>query len=162
MVLEFTTSQALAWQYVQSGVERGLSATSALQQYRGGGGAIRTADWYYLYRGAQDADYAQELSARLPDYLTIGRDAYQYSPTRYELPYIMKVKVTATDSEGYVYASFWRTIERNSNTTRAQWEQQAIAYLRNDKSIPDLVNVDIEEVRFFTTEMWGQGSPEGL
>jgi len=157
----YTTSMAVAWEYVLNATQRGLTATAGLNEYRAGGGKIRTSDWYYLYRGAQDSAYAQELSARLPDYLYIDRGAYMWTPVPYQEDYVAKVKVTAWDSEGNVYPSFWRTVERSSNTTRAQWKIDIADYVEHDRSIPDLTDVYIEEIQFFTHEPWGTGAPEG-
>ncbi len=161
MAERYTTSEAVAWEFVLNASSRGMTATSALQEYRAGGGHIRNQDWYFLFRATQDAAYSRELSSRLPDYFTVNKDAYQWTPVGFEMPYVAKVKVTARDSEGNVYASFWRTIERTTNTTRAGWEQQAVAYLQQDKTIPDIQEVDIEEMEFFTTEAWGVGAPGG-
>lgn len=156
----YTTSEAVAWEYVLNARSRELSATQALREYRAGGGHIRDSDWYYLYRSAADAEIATELSNRLPDYLYPTRDSFMYTPVNYQKPYVVKVKVTAVDSEGNVYPSFWRTIESNRNLKNKDWREAAIDYLTHDKSIPDITDVEIEEVMYFTTEEWGVGYSE--
>jgi len=49
MAFNFTPSQVEAWDYIRSAVEQGLNASQSLTQYREGGGAIRTQDWYRAY-----------------------------------------------------------------------------------------------------------------
>ena len=160
MAERYTTSEAIAWEYVLNARSRELSATEALRQYRSGGGHIRDADWYFLYRSAADAEYAQELSQRLPEYLYPSRDAFQYTPWRMEEKYIVKARVTARDSEGNIYPSFWRTVESGHNLTMKQWKEAVVDYLTHDPSIPDITDVDIESLTFYTTEEWGIGYEE--
>lgn len=154
---QYTRSEAVAWEFVQSSVGRGLSATAGLAEYRAGGGHIRTQDWYSIFRGAQDADYAAELSARLPDYLTVRSEAFQYTPWKMQEEFIAKAKVTVKDAYGNVYTDIWRTVESSENMTMKDWRDSVTQYLRNDKSIPDIQDVEISEMEFFTTGEWGTG-----
>jgi len=65
-VTRWTSAMRQAWSYVVSAVDRDMSPTSALREYRAGGGAIRTQDWYWEYNVAKEAASTFEAIERLP------------------------------------------------------------------------------------------------
>ena len=71
-----------AWDYAQSAIGRGLTATEGLREYRAGGGAIRNESWYDLTRLAVetrdigDRVAGQQIEPPIPGsaYSVVGDD----------------------------------------------------------------------------------------
>ena len=95
---QWSSSMVSAWQYAVSGVERGMTATEALADYRSGGGAIRTQDWYYLSREAQGARARGEIVAGLPFEQPIPSSAYTTVDMDYGQKYVVIQEATYTDA----------------------------------------------------------------
>ena len=87
-----------AWQYAVSGVEHGLTATEALADYRSGGGAIRTADWYHLAGEARGAYSRGETVIGLPFETPIPSSAYTVVDQDYGQKYVVVVESTFTEA----------------------------------------------------------------
>ena len=99
MTQRWSEAMISAWQYAVSAVNEDLSGAEGLRMYRGGGGAIRTQDWYSLMRNAAgaiegaDAIGAMRSDALVPDmaHTTVDQDFgakykvkeefYGYDPT---------------------------------------------------------------------------------
>jgi len=80
-----------AWQYAVATIERGYTATFGLEDFRSGGGSIRTQDWYYLAGQARDSQARGDLVAGLPFETPIPGQAY----TEVEIDYGQKYVAVA-------------------------------------------------------------------
>jgi len=87
-----------AWQYAVSAVESALTATEGLTEYRTGGGAIRTQDWYYLAGQARESYSRGETVSGLPFETPIPSSAYTVVDLDYGQKYVVVVKSTYTDA----------------------------------------------------------------
>jgi len=95
-----------AWQYALSSVDRGMTATAGLTDYRSGGGTIRTQDWYSLAGLARET-YAQgDLVTGIPFETPIPSQAY----TEVEYDYGQKYVTTADVS--YIDAASGQVVKR--------------------------------------------------
>ena len=80
-----------AWQYAVSTIERGYTATFGLEDFRSGGGSIRTQDWYYLTGQARESQASGDLVQGLPFETPIPGQAY----TEVEIDYGQKYVAVA-------------------------------------------------------------------
>ncbi len=88
----FTQAQKLAWDWVVSAVDEGMSAAAALRDYREGGGAIRTQDWYRLYN--QQVSYGEEWSkqSHFRTNETYPEDMWGEAPRNFSNRYVGEVE----------------------------------------------------------------------
>jgi hypothetical protein len=77
-----------AWQYAVSSIERGMTATAGYEDFLGGGGAIRTADWYYLTRLARESQASGDIVQGLPFETPIPSQAYTTVEVDYGQKYV--------------------------------------------------------------------------
>jgi hypothetical protein len=88
-----------AWQYATSAVEHGMSATAGLNDYRAGGGSIRTQDWYGLSSLAREAQATGDLVAGQPWETPIPTQAYTESGYAYSEQYTVVADVSYVETE---------------------------------------------------------------
>ncbi|MBU1621897.1 MAG: hypothetical protein KJ604_20770 [Gammaproteobacteria bacterium] len=86
-----------AWSYTLSAVDRGMTATAGLADYRDGGGVIRTADWYSLTALAREARDAGDLVQGLPFETPIPGQAYATVDLDYGQKYVVTADVNYVD-----------------------------------------------------------------
>ena len=116
----FTPSQEQAWSYVESGVNRGMTMTGALAEYRAGGGSIRTQYWSDLWntlKGAKsdwDTVNYYKPTDTLPAYL------YVSTPINYANTYTVRAKATIIDSAGNVIADQYRQVSFSTRKTKGE------------------------------------------
>jgi len=77
-----------AWQYAVSTIERGYTATFGLEDFRSGGGSIRTQDWYYLTGQARESQASGDLVQGLPFETPIPGQAYTTVEIDYGQKYV--------------------------------------------------------------------------
>jgi hypothetical protein len=120
----FTQSQNEAWGYVEYGVNNGYTQSSALAEYRGAGGQIRTQYWNDLWHSLTDAkndwDTVSYYKATdtLPEYL------YLQTPTRFKDKYTVRASATIKDADGNVIDQAYRQISSNVKLTKGEAEQR--------------------------------------
>ena len=87
-----------AWQYAVSTIERGYTATFGLEDFRSGGGSIRTQDWYYLAGQARDSQASGDLVQGLPFETPIPGQAYTTVEIDYGQKYVTIADLKYTDA----------------------------------------------------------------
>jgi len=87
-----------AWQYAVSTIEHGMTATSGLEDFRSGGGSIRTSDWYYLAGQARDAQATGDIVQGLPFETPIPAQAYTTVEVDYGQKYVAVADLRYTDA----------------------------------------------------------------
>lgn len=99
----FTVSQAKAFGYVLSSIEKNINATQALKIFREAGGKIRTQDWYHLYKIAKAGlETQQELFTLSPKQI-IPETWYIESPYKYHQRYNFVAEVLIYDKTNDTY-----------------------------------------------------------
>lgn len=76
-----------------------MSATAGLNDYRAGGGSIRTSDWYGLSALAREAQASGDLVAGQPWETPIPSQAYTEAAYAYSEQYTVVADVSYTDVE---------------------------------------------------------------
>jgi len=97
-ISQWSASMIGAWDYAQSTIARGLTATEGLREYRDGGGSIRNESWYDMTRLARDTVdtgdrvVGQEWETPIPGsvYSVVGDD--------YGHKYVVVSEVSYTDA----------------------------------------------------------------
>ena len=93
----WTSSMLGAWQYAVSAIERGMTATAGYEDFRAGGGAIRSSDWYYLCGQARESQSSGDLVQGLPFETPIPGAAYTTVDIDYGQKYVAVADVKYTD-----------------------------------------------------------------
>jgi len=124
--MAWTFSQRQAFSFVWRAVREGLSATEALRQYRSGGGRIRDAYWYDLYRQVQDEPEKSARLGELPEFYTPSDEfaTEVYWDSRQQ--YLMKMKLHVIDPLTGAEFDQWYTVESDVPLTMAEWEDMAV------------------------------------
>lgn len=134
----WTTSQKIAFPLIESGVSRGLSATEALSQYRAGGGKIRDAYWYSLYKQTFEQQGIREKVTEIPITYTVPEQ--MFDPRDWDLTgkYAMQMKVTGKLVETGERITKWVTVESDELLTKAEWRDYAQDALFDTIGSPDM------------------------
>lgn len=138
---KWSQSQKDAFSYILSGVERQLSATNALNQYRSGGGRIGNELWYSLYKSEFNYRGVREQIKDIPITYNITEAMFEPTDFDYHSKYVMQMEVSGYSEELGMRITKWVTVESDEILTKAEWRygaQQAI----NDTigSIPLIVD----------------------
>jgi len=113
-----------AWSYAVSGVERGMTATAGLDDYRDGGGAIRTADWYSLSGLAREARDSGDLVQGLPFETPIPGQAYATVDLDYGQKYVVTADVNYIDQATGEIVRRTVTVENDEQRTWIEIEHE--------------------------------------
>ncbi|MEW5992935.1 MAG: hypothetical protein AB1744_00880 [Candidatus Zixiibacteriota bacterium] len=112
MVIQaFTRSQELAWDYIRSAVDKGVKASTALREYRAGGGSIRTQDWYRGYNSYQFGSDTWTEIHRFSMTETIPEHMWVSSPRNFTHRYVAEVKFRMRDLLSNQLSDQYRYIE---------------------------------------------------
>jgi hypothetical protein len=84
----FTEAMRRALPYVESAFSRGIAPTRALEEYRAGGGAIRTQDWFRLYNAFREAAPLWEIAQRMGEEFVPSERYFQPRDVRYQKQYV--------------------------------------------------------------------------
>uniref|UniRef100_A0A6M3JS24 Uncharacterized protein n=1 Tax=viral metagenome TaxID=1070528 RepID=A0A6M3JS24_9ZZZZ len=106
-----------AWQYAVSTIERGMTATSGLDDFRSGGGAIRTSDWYYLAGQARESQATGDIVQGLPFETPIPGSAYTEVDIDYGQKYVTVADLKYVDVATGEIVRRQVTIERDEIST---------------------------------------------
>lgn len=138
---QWSSSQVKAWQWVQSGLERGMTATATVKEYRAGGGHISNEYWYALYREGFSLYGKRERIQQVPMSYVVPETMSTESWFDYEEQYVMMVKLYGTNPlSGERFSSFV-TVESNQLLTRREWLNLAGDAINNTPgSLPMVVD----------------------
>lgn len=125
----WTSSQKQAFAYVQSGVERKMSATGALKEYRSGGGKIRDAYWFSMFKAEFNLTGVKERIEEIPMTYNVPETMFEPTDFDYRAKYIMSMKVSGYSEELGTRITKYVTVESDEILTKAEWRwgaQQAV------------------------------------
>jgi len=148
LVPRWTSAMRQAYVYVRQGYQLELSGAETLRQYRAGGGAIRTQDFYALRRGVVDAAINAEMIQRLPGDMSPPPDWLPEVDFDFQRKYVMRVKANVMDMGGIVLTDVWRTIESDVNLSIDEWLGEYDDYIVDDPTIPNPVQWDVTDFYF--------------
>ena len=147
---EWSQSQRMAWSYVRTGVDSDLSATSALREYRAGGGTIRTSDWYDLWNKAESAGGEWEKISMLTPEDTIPESMFEPTGIKFEQKYVMNVNITGRTVQGETITEMYRYVESDERLTKKEWFAKVDEFLQRYKGVRDFVSYHVTDVAFYT------------
>ena len=117
----WSNSQKQAWQYVISAIEGGLNQTEALEEYRLGGGAIRTSSWGELWhRGAASSENWSTLYKLKPTD-TVPESMYAETGINYQNKYVATFEFRMRSVDGQTITTEYRTLESSQRLTMEEW-----------------------------------------
>lgn len=146
-VAGWTQSQLVAWSYILSGAQQGLTATEALRQYRAGGGAIRDSLWYGLYKDAFSLVGVREKIEQIPMSYLVPESMATDSQFDWREKYVMQMRVHGIDPETGLGYSRYVTVENDRLVTKREWINLAQEAL---DSIPGTEPIIVERASEWT------------
>ena len=117
----WSDSELRAWNWALSGVSKGLTATSALQQYRAGGGHIANQSWYKFYREAFGLFGKREHIEEIPMTYTVPHSMATETFADYREKYIMTMELHGTSRITGEYVKHYVTVESEYLLTKREW-----------------------------------------
>ena len=130
----WTSAMREAWYYALSAFERGMSGAAGLFDYRSGGGAIRTADWYTAYHTAERA-YEQGGYPDMAGWdIPLPSAAHEVVDIDYEKEYVAVFEVTCQHRETGEYFTKMVTVESRSTLSIQEWQELAVEAAESEQS----------------------------
>lgn len=121
----WSQSQKIAFPFIQSAIERGLNATESLGQYREGGGSIRDAYWYSLFRETFGQIGVRDKIEQLPISYKVTESMFQDVDWDLRAKYAIQMKVSGYSEELGQRIVKWVTVESDELVTKAEWRYGA-------------------------------------
>ncbi len=119
--LNWTSSQKKAYGFVTSAVRRGMSARSAVKEYRAGGGKIANVGWFSIYKTAFNAFGWKETVQEIPPTYMIRDEMFEPTGIDFREKYIMQAKVRGWSEEIQMSVTKWVTAESDKLLTKGEW-----------------------------------------
>ena len=135
----WTSSQKKAFSYIQSAVERGMTATKGLSEYRAGGGAIRDSSWYGLFKVTFGQVGVRENVLRIPETYTIPESMFQPTDFDFRSKYVAQMKVRGYCPELEQRITKWVTVESDELVTKREWRYGAQQAVDAGLGAPDFI-----------------------
>jgi hypothetical protein len=148
--VEWGQSQRMAWGYVRAGVDSDLSATGALREYRSGGGAIRTQDWYDLWNKAEAAGDAWDKVSYLTPSDSVPESMFEMTDIKFEQKYVMNVNLTGITVQGETITEMYRYVESDERLTKQEWFAKVDQFLQKYAGVRDFKVYHVTDVAFYT------------
>lgn len=144
----WSDSMIQAQQYVRSAVATPLSGAEGLRQYREGGGAIRTQDWYSVWRETASAFELRETISTLPEEYTIPQSWMEPTGMRFRERFIYQAEVITVDAEGGRLSGEWYTVESAQPLTITEWQADLESIILMGDTRPGVVEYEITDTAF--------------
>lgn len=138
-----------AWTYVLSSVSRGLSGAEGLRQYRAGGGAIRTQDWYTLRRTAQAAFQEAEAISVRPRGLPVPPEAFTETDWDYRQNFVSIIEVVGRDRVTGARVTRTITVESDELLTLEEWAEAGLDIMEAEAENYGIENFAIGRMFFY-------------
>lgn len=119
--LNWTSSQKRAYSFVTSAVNRGMSARSAVKEYRAGGGSIGNVQWFSIYKTAFNAFGWKETVQEVPPTYIVRKEMFTPTGLDFREEYILQAKVSGWSEELQQNVTKWVTVESDKLLTKQEW-----------------------------------------
>jgi len=139
-----------AWQYAVSTIERGYTATFGLEDFRSGGGSIRTSDWYYLAGQARESQASGDLVQGLPFETPIPGHAYTTVEIDYGQKYVAVLDVKYIDNVTGQVGRRTITLEDDEIRTWNDIESEAKDVVQETSPPTGGSNMEVIRARFYS------------
>lgn len=144
----WTNSQVRAYEYIESAVSQGIASTAALNQYRAGGGAIRTQDWYVAFSRLSTSAQAWGDVNYLQGEDTLPESIFAASPNKYANNYVASFAASIKDKFTGKNVKIFRQIGFDTRLTKGELFQAIDDFLTQDVSQPAASVNFITELHF--------------
>jgi hypothetical protein len=141
---QWTKSQRIAFPFIQKAVSEGLTATAAINEYRAGGGAIRSQDWYSLFRQEFAQTGVRENIKEIPYTYTIPETMFDPRDWDTRGKYVVQMRVWGYSEELDTYIEKWVSVESDLLRTKAEYRTLAQQAVFDTIGSPDFT---ISEIR---------------
>jgi hypothetical protein len=118
---EWSKNQQTAYEYIRSAVARGLTATSAVQEYRSGGGHIANDFWYKQFKIQFAHAGWRETIDDMPETYTVSEKMYRQVDWDLREKYAVMGRVRGYSEEVGAYIEKWVTAESDVPLTKTEW-----------------------------------------
>jgi hypothetical protein len=149
MLTDFTKSERMAWQYIESAVNQGINATKALTAYRDNGGKINTQKWYADYNKIESSAKEWNTLRYLKPTDTLPESLFLDTPNKYQNKYVVKFTASIRDQFTGEPVTLSRQVGFDNRPTLQELESIAEDYLTEDKSQPASVVIYTTELKFY-------------
>lgn len=136
---QWTQSQKNAFPFVQSGVTRQMTATDALAEFRAGGGRIRDAYWYDLYRQHFAQVGVKETITQIPMTYMVREAMFEEVDWDLRSKYAMTMEASGVSEELQMRITKYVTVESDKILTKAEWRSGAQQAIDNTLGSPVFV-----------------------
>jgi len=141
----WTKSQLGAFPYIQQGVGLGMSATAALIEYRDGGGKIRNADWFSLFKQVFSYLGVRDNIKKIPMTYTVPDTMFEPVDYDFREQFVMQMKVRGYSKELGQYVTRWVTTESDKPITKREWTYGAERTMSDTVGSDPLINIQVLE-----------------
>ncbi len=145
----WTESQKRAWGFVESGVNRGMTQEQALQEYRSGGGKIRTQSWGELWHRYGEAGEQWSNLYQLKGTDVVPESMFEKVNIGYQEKYVMTFSVDIKTIGGEIKHGINRQVESSKRLTVSQWIEAAKEAMYEDPSDPTGSVTGVRNLEFF-------------
>ena len=139
----WTSAMRESWYYALSAVEREMSGATGLLDYRTGGGAIRTSDWYTVYHNAERA-YEQGGYPGMAGWdIPLPAAAHEVVDIDYEKEYVAVFEATYQYRVTGEYYTKMITVESRETLSVKEWEELALEVMESEEyaAVPGSVSL---------------------
>ncbi len=145
----WTPSQKQAWSYIESGMNRGLTQTEALREYRVGGGKIRTQSWGELWHRASEGQEEWGKLYQLKSSDVVPESMYTKVDIAFQEKYVMTFQIDIRTDYDEIKHNIIRQVESSHRLTVEQWISAAKEAMYDDPSDPTSSVIGVRELEFF-------------
>jgi hypothetical protein len=145
----WTDAQRQAWDYVKSAHGEDLSQTAALNEYRAGGGAIRTTDWGEIWHRYDEGASQWDRLYQFKSNDVVPESLFNVVDINYSQRYTMTFRASVRDEEGNIIRDVYRQVESDTRQTIGEWQSAAAQALLEDPSVYATEVLTIEDIEFF-------------
>jgi hypothetical protein len=145
----WTPAQRQAWEYVKSAQGEDMSQTAALNEYRAGGGAIRTSDWGEIWHRYDEGAAQWDKLYQFGSQDTVPESLFNVVDINYAQRYTMTFRASVRDEEGNIIHDVYRQVESDRRLTLSEWQDAAGQALLDDPSVYTSEVLTLEDIEFW-------------
>jgi hypothetical protein len=122
LLASLSRAERLAWSAVRGAVYRTETATSALAEYRGAGGSIRSSTWYKLFKSTREMYERGSQFRYLPrsSKPSLEKIPYNVGTQQRRFSYVFEIRGLAPRQTGH--DAYYATVSTSDLLTRGQAE----------------------------------------
>lgn len=148
----FTQAIREAWGYVESAVDRGLTALQGVAQYVSGGGEIATEEFAGAHDFIADAKDTWAGISAIPRTYKVAEAFGVPSPFDWTRKHVMKMKIGFTDLHTGEKGIKWITVESDEAMSRQEWDAYGQSAVLGMVTSDDVWIDDVMDYEYYIRE----------